>query len=106
MHELIASPFMNEYLLVRPGHRNGVDIGRERYLQLADAVRSGDSPAWLAGAITYAWPRLDLAGRPLADWLLIRPVSPYGFARASYELNLGCHYDCRCATWASSRSAA
>ncbi len=94
MHELIASPFMNEFLLVRPGCRNGVNIGRDRYLQLAAAVRSGEPPAWLAPTIDRAWPRLGLTGRPLSDWLLVRPISQYGFARASYELNLGCNYDC------------
>ena len=26
--------------------------------------------------------------------VLVRPESDYGFARASYELNLGCDYDC------------
>jgi uncharacterized Fe-S cluster-containing radical SAM superfamily protein len=44
--------------------------------------------------IACAWPSLDMGDRRLADWLLIRPVSSYGFARASYELNLGCNYDC------------
>ena len=25
---------------------------------------------------------------------MVRPETPYGYARASYELNLGCNYDC------------
>jgi MoaA/NifB/PqqE/SkfB family radical SAM enzyme len=37
---------------------------------------------------------LDLAGRALADAVLVRQPSPYGYGRASYELNLGCNYDC------------
>jgi hypothetical protein len=94
MHELIASPYMEHFLLVRPGFRNAVNIGRARYEQLAAAVGGGQEPGWLAAAVARAWPGLDLTGRPVAEWLLVRPVSPYGYARASYELNLGCNYDC------------
>ncbi len=94
MHELIASPYMEHFLLVRPGFRNRVNIGRARYEQLAAAVEGGQVPGWLPEAAAGAWPGLDLTGRPVADWLLVRPVSPYEYARASYELNLGCNYDC------------
>ncbi len=37
---------------------------------------------------------LELDGRPVHDVVLLRKESPYGFGRASYELNLGCNYDC------------
>ena len=94
MHELIASPFMDHFLLVRPGCRNGVDIGPRGYEDLAQAVGSGQPPAWLCPAVAQAWPGLDVASRPLPRLLLVRPVSPYGYARASYELNLGCNYGC------------
>ncbi len=94
MHELIASPFMDEYLLVRPGYRNGVNIGRDRYLELAGAVEDGRAPSWLGPAAARAWPDLVLSAWPVGGQVLVRPVTPYGFARASYELNLGCNYDC------------
>lgn len=32
--------------------------------------------------------------RPLRDSVLVRAPSPYGMARASYEINKGCDYDC------------
>jgi hypothetical protein len=37
---------------------------------------------------------LDLTGRSADEALLIRTPSPYGYARASYEINKGCDYDC------------
>ena len=70
MHELIASPYMEHFLLVRPGFRNRVNIGRARYEQLAAAVEGGQVPGWLPEAAAGAWPGLDLTGRPVADWLL------------------------------------
>src|SRR5215467_5200556 len=94
MHQLIASRFMNEFLLVRPGHRNGVNIGRRRYDQLAARISQDHPPAWLLPAVARAWPDLVPPGGPVGRWVLVRPVSAYGFARASYELNLGCNYDC------------
>jgi len=33
-----------------------------------------------------------VAGRTVGDTLMIRPETAYGYARASYELNLGCNY--------------
>lgn len=93
MHELIASRFMDEFLLVRPGHRNGINIGRRRYEQLT-ASGDQDPPAWLLPAIARTWPDLSPPRGSVGGWLLVRPVSRYGYARASYELNLGCNYDC------------
>ena len=93
MHELIASRFMDEFLLVRPGHRNGINIGRRRYQQLT-ASGDQDPPAWLLPAIARVWPDLSPRRGSVGGWLLVRPVSRYGYARASYELNLGCNYDC------------
>jgi len=94
MHELIASRFIDEFLLVSPGCRNGVNIGRRRYEELAACVAKDQRPAWLLPAVARAWPDLSLPPGPVGGWLLVRPVSRYGFARASYELNLGCNYDC------------
>lgn len=44
-------------------------------------------PAWLVKAARGAWRSCDV--------FLIRSVSPFKFGRASYELNLGCNYDCK-----------
>src|SRR5215467_4650888 len=94
MHELIASRYMNDFLLIRPGYRNGMTIGRHRYEELAASVDHGQAPSWLPEAISRAWPDLRSPPGPVSSWILVRPVSPYGYARASYELNLGCNYDC------------
>lgn len=90
MHEIIAAPFLGNYLLLRPGRQNGVKIPRPRYEELATAQTC---PGWLADATQQAW-NLNLSARPVAGTVLVRPESPYGYARASYELNLGCNYDC------------
>src|SRR5882757_366255 len=95
MHELIASPFLDEYLVVRPGHDGGVQIPLARYLELSKAASLGhDVPTWLADASRQAWGLGFDTSRPLADTVLIRPLSPYGMSRASWELNLGCDFEC------------
>lgn len=94
MYTLIASPFLDHHLVVRPGQPQGLRIGRIRYLELADAAAAGgDCPQWLVDAARRAWD-LDLAGQPAERVLLVRGESAYGYGRASYELNLGCNYDC------------
>ncbi|MFB7900190.1 radical SAM protein, partial [Streptomyces xiamenensis] len=97
MHSLIASPFLDTHLVLCPGHRGGVKIPALRYQELTDAVRAGrPAPHWLADAAERAW-SLDLdldLGRPAGDTILIRQPSPYGYARASWEINKGCDYDC------------
>ncbi|MFD0685940.1 radical SAM protein [Actinomadura fibrosa] len=94
MHELIASPYLGSYLVVRPGHRNGINIPRTKYRELADTRSAAKTPNWLRQAAERTW-NLDLAGRPIAETVLVRPETPYGFGRASYELNLGCNYACK-----------
>jgi MoaA/NifB/PqqE/SkfB family radical SAM enzyme len=37
---------------------------------------------------------VEVSGRRLDDAVLVRPETGYGYARASYELNLGCNFDC------------
>ena len=94
MHTLIASRFLDEYLVLRPGYVEGLRIPRPAHQQLHDAVRAGATvPPWLATAAYTTW-GLDLAGRPVAGTVLVRDESPYPFGRASYELNLGCNYAC------------
>lgn len=93
MHALIASQFLDEHLVVRPGHAQGLRIGELRHEELAGA--SGEfCPPWLVDAARRRWPDLDLSGRRVDEAVLVRRRSPFGYGRASYELNLGCNYDC------------
>jgi MoaA/NifB/PqqE/SkfB family radical SAM enzyme len=94
MHALITSRFLEEYLVLRPGHVQGLRITRPAYLYLRDAVCAGAAvPAWLASAALTTW-NLDLAGQPAVGTILVREESRYEYGRASYELNLGCNYAC------------
>ena len=104
MHQLIASPFLGQYLLLRPGHAKGVAIPESRFEELHTAVTKGrPAPAWLAEATTAAW-QMPMPAGPCGSTLLVRERSTYGYAQASWEINNGCDYDCRTATSASSGS--
>ena len=92
-HQLIASPYPDGHLVVSPGRAGGIQIGTRRYAELRDATLAAPVPDWLAAAASAAW-GLDLAGQAAANTIIVRPETEYGYARASYELNLGCNYDC------------
>lgn len=92
MHRLIASPFLSDYLLLHPGHPSGVRIPEARYTELRALSGPDAAPVWLHDAARQAW-RLPL-DRPLTVDLLVRERSRYGYAKASWEINLGCDYDC------------
>jgi hypothetical protein len=62
MHELIATPFLREYFLLRPGVVNGVKLKRSRYEELASAPADMPCPSWTAEAARQAF-GLDLTGR-------------------------------------------
>jgi len=93
MHELIVSPFLGNYIVVQPGRRNGIKIPYAKYQELTRGISGEIIPVWLAGAARQAWD-LDLSERSIAETVLVRPESPFGYGLASYELNLGCNYDC------------
>ncbi|MGI5349738.1 radical SAM protein [Streptomyces sp. CA-250714] len=94
MHELIVAPFLTDFLVLRPGSTRGLKVPQHRYLELQQAARNRDPfPAWLHDPVRAQW-GVDLTGRSANDALLVREVSEYGYARASYEINLGCDYDC------------
>jgi MoaA/NifB/PqqE/SkfB family radical SAM enzyme len=94
VHELIASPFMDDYLVVRPGSTKGLRIAHRRYLELRQAAAAGDPcPGWLEDGVQRQW-GVEIGGRRAVDAVLVREPSIYGYGRASYELNLGCNYDC------------
>jgi hypothetical protein len=95
MYEVIASPFLDDYVVVRPGSQQAVKIGAQRYRHLlaTAAVPGASSPQWLVDAVRARWD-LDLCDRELRNMVMVREPSPLGYGRASYELNLGCNYDC------------
>lgn len=90
-HQLIASPYPEGHLVVCPGYDGAVRIGAARYAELRDAPPNAPLPSWLAEAARAGW-GIDLTGRLNSDTILVRPETGYGYARASYEVNLGCNY--------------
>jgi uncharacterized Fe-S cluster-containing radical SAM superfamily protein len=95
MHSLIATPFLDEgFLVLKPGSEQGMRIPPGHYQQLAElSVHNTLTPDWLVTAASDRW-GLHLHGRPINDVLTLRTRSGYGYGRASWELNLGCNYDC------------
>lgn len=93
MHELIAAPYLDHHLLVRPGSPKAARLPAHRYEELHTAPDTSAMPTWLIDVARHAW-GTDLSGRRLGEAVLVRARSPYGYGRASYELNLGCNYDC------------
>jgi uncharacterized Fe-S cluster-containing radical SAM superfamily protein len=90
---LVASPFLGEHLIVRQGSTKGIRISPGRFNELLATRRPGGlTPSWLKDAAARTWSvaisdHLDRAA-------LVRPPSPLGYARASWEINKGCDYDC------------
>jgi hypothetical protein len=91
VHKLIASPYPDGYVVVSPGRTGGIKIGTNKYAELRDAP-GAPVPAWLSDHARTAW-GLDVTGAPVSGTVMVRPETAYGYARASYELNLGCNYD-------------
>ncbi|TQJ85278.1 hypothetical protein [Streptomyces sp. SLBN-31] len=95
MHALISSPFLEQYVLMRPGSRGGALLPEAAYDELRVLDPGQPAPAWLAEAVTAPWPDLDVTGQPLADFLLVRQPSKRGYGKASWETHLGCNYACK-----------
>jgi MoaA/NifB/PqqE/SkfB family radical SAM enzyme len=38
--------------------------------------------------------QVDISARPLSETATVRAASPLGYGKASYELNMGCNYEC------------
>lgn len=91
--QLIASPYPQGHVVVSPGREGGIRIGANRYAELRDAASAAPVPDWLTAAARAAW-GLDVTGQATTDTLMVRPETGYGYARASYEVNLGCNYEC------------
>lgn len=95
MHSLIASPFLEQHTLVRPGSRGGALLPEARYEELRAHDPAEPGPTWLVDAVGEQWPDLDVTGRPSGEYLLVRQPSSWGYGKASWEVNLGCNYDCK-----------
>lgn len=94
MHTLIASPFLGEYVVLRPGYEQGLRLPARAYRQLANADATGAAvPAWLRTAASDAW-SIDLGQGSVGSVVKVREDSSAGYARASWEINLGCNYNC------------
>jgi uncharacterized Fe-S cluster-containing radical SAM superfamily protein len=94
VYELIVSPFLDTYLVLRPGQPNAIRISQSKYAQLQSAGPDGLCPNWLSDTVTNLW-AIDISGRLLGDFAIVRAPSPLGYGKASYELNMGCNYDCK-----------
>ena len=92
-YQLIVSPYPDGHLVVSPGREGGIRIGVNKYAELRDAAPAAPVPGWLATAARAQWDQ-DVSGLTTDEAVMVRPETPYAYARASYELNLGCNYDC------------
>jgi hypothetical protein len=94
MYQLIATPFLDQgHLVLKPGSEHAYRIPAGQYDELLHKVTDGEPvPGWLASAAMKGW-NLRLDG-PASDVIKVRTASDVGYGRASWELNLGCNYDC------------
>jgi sulfatase maturation enzyme AslB (radical SAM superfamily) len=91
--QLIASPYPDGYIVVSPGQEGGIRIGPNKYAELRDTTFADPVPEWLAIAARAQF-GLDVTGVTAGDTIMVRPETEYGYARASYEVNLFCNYGC------------
>ncbi|WP_405863452.1 radical SAM protein [Streptomyces sp. NBC_00005] len=92
MHELVVTPLGERRLVLRQGSSKALQLPKARFEELRTSGSSA-VPQWLADAVQARW-GMDVTGRPVDDVLLLREAGPYAFSRATWELNLGCDYDC------------
>lgn len=95
MHQIIATPFLGEsFLVLRPGSERGMQTSAGHYEQLRDLSARGEIvPSWLRSACAAGW-GICLSSSLLNEVAVVRQPSDFGYGRASWELNLGCNYDC------------
>ncbi|MFH8573049.1 hypothetical protein [Streptomyces sp. NPDC017993] len=94
MHDLIASPFLERHLLLRPGRRGGLLLPEAQYEELRSLNPADPAPSWFVDAVHAQW-SMSVTGRCTGDFLLVRQPSVWGYSRASWEINLGCNYQCK-----------
>ncbi|GGU44457.1 radical SAM protein [Streptomyces violascens] len=98
MHDVIVSPMLGGYLAVKPGQLSGFRLPEARYKELRALAltQAGESaPQWFADLARTTWDiDIDL-DKPFKEAVLVRAPSEYGYARASWEINLGCNWECK-----------
>ncbi|MCT9010322.1 radical SAM protein [Streptomyces rhizosphaerihabitans] len=95
MHEIVATPFGGRRLVLRRGSTKAVQLPHAKFEELRTLSAAPSTvPQWLVDAVRAQWQE-DLSGRTLDEVLLVREAGPYEFSRATWEINLGCDYDCK-----------
>jgi MoaA/NifB/PqqE/SkfB family radical SAM enzyme len=94
VHELIASPQLDKFVIVRPGAQRALGIPRSKYHELVRGAMDGHPvPVWLVDAARQAW-GLRLDGQQTGSAVFVRALSSLNYARATYEINKGCNFSC------------
>ncbi|WP_409238357.1 radical SAM protein [Streptomyces sp. PA5.6] len=91
MYDLIVSPFLDGFLAVRPGSEACLRLPRRHYEEVQQLAASDGVPSWLRQAAVDTW-GVELEE---ASALLVRQPTSLGYARASWEINLGCNFGCK-----------
>ncbi|RSM35704.1 hypothetical protein DMA12_43045 [Amycolatopsis balhimycina DSM 5908] len=80
MFELITSPFLDDYLLLRPGSESGIRLPVRSWEQLASTASGQLCPGWLVDAARRRWPDRERLLQLLADagvlWLQLTGGEP------------------------------
>ncbi|GAA1392085.1 hypothetical protein GCM10009639_22930 [Kitasatospora putterlickiae] len=94
VHDLIAAPFLGSHVVLRPGRLEAIKLPERRFRELELASARGETcPPWLLEAAKARW-GIGLPVRRAAEAVLIRRPSLFGHSRGSWELNLGCNFNC------------
>lgn len=94
MTDLIATRYLGQYFVLTRNSTAGMRLPDHRFAELRQAVAANaPTPDWLADNARRLW-GVDVGGPATAEVVTVRDDTPYGYSRASYELNLGCNYDC------------
>ncbi|MER6086508.1 radical SAM protein [Streptomyces bluensis] len=100
MHQVIVSPQHRKFVAVRPGSRGAMQLPREKYEEVRDAVKANvPPPMWFTEAAATSW-GLSLADAPASGTILVRPETAFNYSRATWEINKGCNFACdMCVVW-------
>ncbi|WP_240468289.1 radical SAM protein [Streptomyces dangxiongensis] len=100
MHQVIVSPQHKKYVAVRPGSRGGMQLPREKYVEVRETVSAGSPlPAWFIDATKKVW-GLRLDSGSASNTVLVRPETALNYSRATWEINKGCNFACdMCVVW-------
>ena len=55
MYQLIASPFLGNHFVLKPGMQNGVRISEAKYTELRQSAADAHCPPWLVDVARDAW---------------------------------------------------